>query len=176
MRLTERVYEQVLIKGLEIFGIGEKNADILENATRKLFEYEYLGLSPEEIKDILVVLSESQDDLKKLQAELDQWKRDSISDKAKLGEYRIEDGLVCNVGDMVYLLLERLDIRKFELYESHCVKYTKDRLSEWWSMWFDCKKIGSTLEYEREEFGKLVFFTREEAEKRLAELEGGAEE
>lgn len=41
-RLTERVYEQNLIKELNIVGIGEKNADLLTKAVDKLAEYENL--------------------------------------------------------------------------------------------------------------------------------------
>jgi hypothetical protein len=39
-RLTYRDYEQIGIKDLDVYGIGEKNADALDNAARKLYEYE----------------------------------------------------------------------------------------------------------------------------------------
>lgn len=48
-RLTAYEYEQVNIKGLDIYGIGEKNADILDKASRRLAEYEDTGLTPIEI-------------------------------------------------------------------------------------------------------------------------------
>lgn len=41
-RLTYQDYEQILVKGLDIVGIGEKNADILTNAIEKLSYYEDL--------------------------------------------------------------------------------------------------------------------------------------
>jgi hypothetical protein len=46
---------------------------------QKLADYEDTGLLPEEIKS--------------LQAELDQWKREAISSTAKLGEIRILAGM-----------------------------------------------------------------------------------
>lgn len=41
-RLTYRDYEQISVKGLDIVGIGEKNADILSRAIEKLSYYEDL--------------------------------------------------------------------------------------------------------------------------------------
>lgn len=62
-RLTEYDYEQVVLKGLNIVGIGEKNADILESGVRRLAEYEDIGIPADDIKDILAIMSESQDDV-----------------------------------------------------------------------------------------------------------------
>ena len=41
-RLTYKDYEQIQVKGLDIVGIGEKNADILSLAIEKLSYYEDL--------------------------------------------------------------------------------------------------------------------------------------
>lgn len=41
-RLTYRDYEQIQVKGLDIVGIGEKNADILSRVIEKLSYYEDL--------------------------------------------------------------------------------------------------------------------------------------
>lgn len=41
-RLTYKDYEQILVKELDIVGIGEKNADILSRAIEKLSYYEDL--------------------------------------------------------------------------------------------------------------------------------------
>lgn len=41
-RLTYRDYEQIQVKGLNVVGIGEKNADILSRAIEKLSAYEDL--------------------------------------------------------------------------------------------------------------------------------------
>jgi hypothetical protein len=55
-RLTEYIYEQVMLKGLNIVGIGEKNADILTEGIRKLAAYEDTGFTPEEQEDIKACL------------------------------------------------------------------------------------------------------------------------
>lgn len=83
--------------------------------------------------------------------------------------------LPCKVGDIVYLLLRRLDNGKLEILKSRCLKYIRTETNEKWSMWYGCKEIGNTLEFTRDLFGKEVFFTKREAEKKLAELEGGVE-
>jgi hypothetical protein len=75
--------------------------------------------------------------------------------------------LPCKVGDAVYLILERLDNGKKEILISRCVRYSNNSECEVWSMWFDCDETGHTLEYDRGDFGKSVFLTREAAEEAL---------
>lgn len=49
-RLTEYDYEQVVLKGLNIVGIGEQNEDILVSGIKKLAAYEDTALTPAEIQ------------------------------------------------------------------------------------------------------------------------------
>lgn len=39
-RFIEQVYEQYLMKGFDVVGIGEKNAEVLDRVAEKLYEYE----------------------------------------------------------------------------------------------------------------------------------------
>lgn len=39
-RLIEQVYEQYMMKGFDVVGIGEKNAEVLDRVAEKLYEYE----------------------------------------------------------------------------------------------------------------------------------------
>lgn len=75
--------------------------------------------------------------------------------------------LPCKVGDTVYLLLERLRDGVEEIVESCLVQHSITRRSEFFSCFIDCDEIGNTLEFRRDDFGKTVFLTREEAEAAL---------
>lgn len=110
-------------------------------------------------------------EVESLQAKLEQLHRVSIEDKAKLGEYRILEGqglllkLPCKVGDTAYRIANECHGDSFRCYQS-CSKCSDNhRLVE---------EIAFTL-YWAYEVGKTVFSTKEEAEKRLAELEGEVE-
>lgn len=77
-RLTEYIYEQVNLKGLDIAGIGEKNADILETGIRNLAEYEDTELTPKEVKYLRDAHSNVLKfvmDKMKIKNECDYWKK-----------------------------------------------------------------------------------------------------
>lgn len=78
-RLTEYDYEQVVLKGLNIVGIGESNADILEAGVRKLANYEDTGLTPEEINNDIRVHTELWEErLNEAQSEWDKWHKEAM--------------------------------------------------------------------------------------------------
>lgn len=94
-RLTEYDYEQVVLKGLNIVGIGEKNADILVEGIKKLADYEDTGLPPEEIEQLMKTCHTAVqlwDNTAKrncdLYDEIEYWKGQSITDKSNLGILR----------------------------------------------------------------------------------------
>lgn len=95
----------------------------------------------------------------------------------KLAEYEDaeEQGfllrLPCKIDNTVYLLLEKLRNGKKEIVESRFVGYRLHPQFELFSCYIDCKAIGNTLEFHREDFGKTIFLTKEEAEAKLKELE-----
>lgn len=118
---------------------------------------EYWTVRPTEVEAAQKAI-EVLETVESLQAELDQWKCDAISSTAKLGERRIEDGLACKLGDMVFLISDD-EILEIELFGLMQTKYGLRCFDN------TCDYFGT--------IGKDVFITKEEAEKRLAELEGG---
>jgi hypothetical protein len=78
--------------------------------------------------------------------------------------------LTCKVGDKTFLLLEKLT-GGYDIVESKCVSIAENGFGRVYSMYFACKEIGNTLEFDLADFGKWVFFTREEVEKALKKRE-----
>lgn len=128
----------------------------------------------------------------KLQAELDQWKRDSISDKAKLGEYKIleEQGLLVKLPEIKlyktlywiwdkevmpvkYMGINHGCVDEFKKYHVVCRMHTKKDKTFNHGMNQFTYKTGDERCFYAEDIGKTVFLTKKEAKKRLAELEGG---
>jgi hypothetical protein len=93
----------------------------------------------------------------------------------KLADHLIEMGVVvppCKVGDKTFLLLEKIN-GDYDVVESKCVRIVDNGYSKCYSMYFDCKEIGNTLEWDICDFGKWVFLTKEQAEQKLKEMRGG---
>jgi hypothetical protein len=69
-------------------------------------------------------------------------------------------------GDKAWLLLER-GKGDFYIVESECASYNcikpPSGICEWWEMYFDCSDVGNSIEFNRDDFGKIVFTTPEAA-------------
>lgn len=109
-------------------------------------------------------IKEALETVEKLQAELDQWKREAISSTANLGEYKILEGQG---------LLHRAQVKDGTPIFYY---YVEDELFCEGSGIVESTYLYGHTEYGIGELGKDWFLTREEAEKRLVEWEGGAEE
>ena len=71
----------------------------------------------------------------------------------------------CNVGQTVYFS----DHEKKSVWEGHIGSFSLDAAH----LWFNCHyKCGLNIWHPIEDFGKIVFLTKEEAEKALAERSG----
>lgn len=92
-----------------------------------------------------------------------------------VAEHLLENGVIvppCKVGDKVYLLLEKIT-GEYVVVESIC-KETHDKgFGKAYFMHIDCPEIGNTLEFYLEDFGKTVFFTKEEAQNELGKEDEG---
>ena len=89
-------------------------------------------------------------------------------------DYLLANGVIvppCKVGDKTFLLLEKI-AGECDIVESKCVKVVDNGYSRLYSMYFDCKEIGNSLEFELDDFDKTVFLTREKAEQKLKEGKG----
>lgn len=124
-RLTEYDYEQVVLKGLNIVGIGESNADILEAGVRKLATYEDIGIPAEDIIDILAIMSESQDDVDDSGISVGM-----IHDLVELARYR-ESGLTPE--EVKYLRDASSNVLKFVMdkmkIKNECEQWRKEALT-----------------------------------------------
>lgn len=75
-----------------------------------------------------------------------------------------------DVGDRVWLLLEKLD-GQWDVVPSRFLKYQYHGSAEVFSFYVNCNAIGNTLEFFRKDLAGTVFTTKEEAEKALKEVE-----
>lgn len=78
--------------------------------------------------------------------------------------------LPCKVGDKLFLLLETIYC-EHKIVESKCVRIVDNGKGFYYSVYINCPEIGNSLEFYACDFGKEVFFTREEAKKALKEHE-----
>ena len=78
--------------------------------------------------------------------------------------------LPCKVGDKLFLLLETMYC-EHKIVESKCVRIVDNGKGFYYSVYINCPEIGNSLEFYACDFGKEVFFTREEAKKALKEHE-----
>lgn len=78
--------------------------------------------------------------------------------------------LPCKVGDKLFLLLETIYC-EHKIVESKCVRIVDNGKGFCYSMYINYPEIGNSLEFYDCDFGKEVFFTREEAKKALKEYE-----
>lgn len=148
-------------------GAGCRNP--FEVVVDRLAEYEDTGLTPEEIKDILSVLSENQDDVDE-----DGISMGLIHELLELARYRQaeEQGLLIRlpykVGDTVFRLCDIGHNRhaKEMIVKEIAIRYSGSDLVSVIILAF-----GPEHQYKvivtQNEFGKTVFLTREEAEEAL---------
>ena len=78
--------------------------------------------------------------------------------------------LPCKVGDKLFILLETIYC-EHKIVESKCVRIVDNGKGFHYSVYINCPEIGNSLEFYACDFGKEVFFTREEAKKALKEHE-----
>lgn len=101
--------------------------------------------------------------------ELQQYKDTDLTPE-QIAELKKNHGLPCEVGDTVYRISLN-DIKEYKVFAinigirenaSSCAILTKN-------------SRGAVIDFELIDFGKTVFLSREEAESKLAEMEGGHE-
>ena len=97
-----------------------------------------------------------------------------IYDKLKLYEDLEEHGLLlrlpCKVGDTVYEVQELRG--HIQLYEVTSISISKNNILFWWEI-KDGGIYSNTTGFTVYAIGKTVFLTKEEAEKKLREMEAG---
>lgn len=102
---------------------------------------------------------------------------EELQNQVKVYQDKIEQGkmieLPCKVGDMAYHLtsantLEELGVA--EIFDGEVISISKEKDG----LWIYCHyNNGLNFWYSKREIGRKLFFTREEAEKRLKELQNG---
>ena len=160
----------VLINGPTSNGFGK---DIFRKMARDLYgrlkAYEYTGLEPEAVETVKLALTA------KHMVDLETLNNTPISRLVELAEAD-KDGRVvvlpCKVGDTVYMIERIFDIDNGvcdEICARKVIGHGGNNLNKLWL-------IGSggicNVSIFVSEFGKTVFFTREEAERALQEAEG----
>lgn len=141
-RLTKRIGEYVYYTQGKYpdTTASEMAKDDVRNALQKLAEYEDLGLTPEQIKQIDALYRE---------------KCEELAEYKKLKEQGLILKLPCKVGDTVYTItygnVAKKEVRAFEIWENYI-----------WVM----GEYNTTLG----RIGHNVFLTKEAAEMKLAEL------
>lgn len=142
------------MKGSENDGWYVERKDY-QKAIDKLADYEDTGLTPERITEIN-----------------DFFNSKTAKILAKLQEYQRaeENGLLlmlpCKVGDTVHVLMKRGSSTEIAKGTVRNVRRCNDGV--WWVEFYDL-----WVDIAFDDFGKTVFLTREEAEAKLAEMEGG---
>lgn len=156
----------VMINGPTSNGFGK---DIFRKMARDLYgrlkAYEDTGLEPEAVETVKLALA-----VKHL-VDLETLNNTPISRLVELAEAD-KDGRVvvlpCKVGETVYFVNAK------QILEFAVVGYAVDETGISWVHSEHVDKIGDTNErtFSPDRFGKNTFFTREEAEKALQEMEG----
>lgn len=156
----------VLINGPTSNGFGK---DIFRKMARDLYgrlkAYEDTGLEPEAVETVKIALAA------KHMVGLETLNNTPISRLVELAEAD-KDGRVvvlpCKVGETVYFVNAK------QILEFAVVGYAVDETGISWVHSEHVDKIGNTNErtFSPDRFGKNTFFTREEAEKALQEMEG----
>lgn len=130
---------------------------ILLSLAETVADYEDTGLTPERITEINDFFNSQ---TAKILAELQEYQ--------KAEENGLLLRLPCKVGDTVFVLMKRggaTDISNGKVRKIHC---GNDGI--WWVEFCDL-----WVDVEFGDFGKIAFLAREEAEAKLAEMEGGHE-
>lgn len=156
----------VLINGPTSNGFGK---DIFRKMARDLYgrlkALEDTGLEPEAVETVKLALAA------KHMVDLETLNNTPISRLVEIAEAD-KDGRVvvlpCKVGDTVYFVNAK------QILEFAVVGYAVDETGISWVHSEHVDKIGNTNErtFSPDRFGKNTFFTREEAEKALQEMEG----
>lgn len=157
----------VLINGPTSNGFGK---DIFRKMARDLYgrlkAYEDTGLEPEEVTALGKLFDYALKESKTLTEQLTLLKHiRKLAEADKEGRCIIPP---CKVGETVYFVNAK-QILKFAV-----VGYAVDETGISWVYSENVDKIGNTNErtFSPDRFGKNTFFTREEAEKALQEMEG----
>ena len=158
-RLTKRNENgDLLLCGKEVYG---NNSDIY-NSISLLEEYEDTGLAPEEIIRII-------------KGGVPEW-IDKYLEYRKLEAEGLLIKLPCNVGEVVYLLSSPINVTNFEeefnegdilIFECEVQSISKYKDGNQVRLYWNNKFVGWYLTLE--DFGKVIFLTKEEAEKALEE-------
>lgn len=129
---------------------------ILLSLAETVADYEDTGLTPEQIREINDFFNSQ---TAKILAELREYQRAE------------ENGLLlrlpCRVGDIVYSDSEYFGILSYEVNSVHiCIGISFEAIASRDDEMLDA------IDFDIEDIGKTVFLTREEAEAKLAEMEG----
>ena len=157
----------VLINGPTSNGFGK---DIFRKMARDLYgrlkAYEDTGLEPEEVTALGKLFDYALKESKTLTEQLTLLKHiRELAEADKEGRCIITP---CKVGETVYFVNAK------QILEFAVVGYAVDETGISWVYSENVDKIGNTNErtFSPDRFGKNTFFTREEAEKALQEMEG----
>ena len=157
----------VLINGPTSNGFGK---DIFRKMVRDLYgrlkAYEDTGLEPEEVTALGKLFDYALKESKTLTEQLTLLKHiRKLAEADKEGRCIIPP---CKVGETVYFVNAK------QILEFAVVGYAVDETGISWVYSENVDKIGNTNErtFSPDRFGKNTFFTREEAEKALQEMEG----
>lgn len=157
----------VLINGPTSNGFGK---DIFRKMARDLYgrlkAYEDTGLEPEEVTALGKLFDYALKESKTLTEQLTLLKHiRKLAEADKEGRCIIPP---CKVGETVYFVNAK------QILEFAVVGYAVDETGISWVYSENVDKIGNTNErtFSPDRFGKNTFFTREEAEKALQEMEG----
>ena len=157
----------VLINGPTSNGFGK---DIFRKMARDLYgrlkAYEDTGLEPEEVTALGKLFDYALKESKTLTEQLTLLKHiRKLAEADKEGRCIIPP---CKVGETVYFVNAK------QILEFAVVGYAVDETGISWVYSENVDKIGNTTErpFSPDRFGKNTFFTREEAEKALQEMEG----
>lgn len=157
----------VLINGPTSNGFGK---DIFRKMARDLYgrlkAYEDTGLEPEEVTALGKLFDYALKESKTLTEQITLLKHiRKLAEADKEGRCIIPP---CKVGETVYFVNAK------QILEFAVVGYAVDETGISWVYSENVDKIGNTNErtFSPDRFGKNTFFTREEAEKALQEMEG----
>lgn len=161
----------VLINGPTSNGFGK---DIFRKMARDLYgrlkAYEDTGIEPEAVETVKLALAA------KHMVDLETLNNTQISRLVELAEADKEGRVVvlpCKVGDTVWVIAHPwTDKLQKKTLVAHVNGMKLFSHGLYVNVLFDTRKINGTRDYGISRIGKTVFFTQEEAEKALQEMEG----
>ena len=166
----------------------------------KLAEFEDLGVTPEQIREIDKLYAEKCRELADLKEDISQlnndcaglWQENELF-KAEIENLKEsikaeENGLIlrmpCKVGDTVWVITSPFNVfddieydedMKDEVYEAFISSATFYKSGEQYRIYAKTTNNFIGAYFRKCDFGEAVFLTREEAEAKLKEMEGGHE-